>query len=128
MRISRKDWDELVAHTLEDAPEECCGYARVKDGMIEEVVRGRNDHDSKRYGFDLDGRSLAAANFLEDDGYGVAIYHSHPRSPAVPSEQDRNVVNYPHWLYLIVSPVDEPKVRAWWLRDGKVEEEPLEVE
>ena len=128
MRISRTDWDELIAHAREEAPNECCGYARLSDGQVEEVVRGQNTRLSP-YGFDLDYDSLRAANDLDDRGYGVAIYHSHVRSPAEPSEQDRNIVNYPEWLYLIISLKDEPHVRAWRLtRDGDVAEEALEVE
>jgi [CysO sulfur-carrier protein]-S-L-cysteine hydrolase len=128
MRISRADWDELIAHAREEAPNECCGYARLSDGRVEAVFRGRNDRPSP-YSFDLDYRSLKAANDLDEGGFGVAVYHSHVRSPAEPSEQDKNIVNYPDWLYLIVSLKDEPHVRAWRIDlDGKVAEELLEVE
>jgi proteasome lid subunit RPN8/RPN11 len=126
MRISRTDWDELIAHARDEAPNECCGYARVSDGRVDEVVRGQNTRLSP-YGFDLDGPSLLAANELDAGGYGVAVYHSHPRSPAEPSEQDRNLAQYPHWIYLIVSLAGDPHVRAWRIVDGQVAEEPLEV-
>ena len=127
MRISRADWDELVAHAREVAPQECCGYARLKDGRVEEVFRGYNERQSP-YGFVMDGRSLLAANDLDDEGHGVAIYHSHPRSAAEPSQTDINLAHYPHWRYLIVSLADEPQVRAWKIADGRVEEEDIVVE
>jgi [CysO sulfur-carrier protein]-S-L-cysteine hydrolase len=127
MRISRTDWDELIAHARDEAPNECCGYASVRDGRVQEVVRGQNTRLSP-YGFDLDGPSLLAANELDAGGLGVAVYHSHPRSPADPSEQDRNLAQYPHWTYLIISLAGDPHVRAWKIADGQVEEEPLEVE
>ena len=57
----------------------------------------------------------------------MATYHSHPRSPAEPSQTDINLAQYPDWLYLIVSLEAEPVVRAWWIRDGRVEEEELDV-
>jgi len=56
------------------------------------------------------------------------IYHSHPRSPAEPSQTDINLAFYPHWLYVIVSPAGQPQVRAWRIADGSVEEEPIHVE
>ena len=93
---------------------------------MEEVFRGQNTRLSP-YGFDLDGPSLLAANDLDSQGYGVAVYHSHPRSAAEPSEQDRNLAQYPHWVYLIISLEEEPHVRAWRIVDGRVEEEALEV-
>ena len=56
------------------------------------------------------------------------IYHSHPRSPAEPSQTDINLAHYPHWIYLIVSLAAEPDVRAWRINDGHVSEEPIVVE
>ncbi len=32
-----------------------------------------------------------------------AIYHSHPASPAIPSETDINLAAYPDAIYLIIS-------------------------
>ena len=71
-----------------------------------------------------DGRLPA----VEDEGKQVGSYHSHPRSPAEPSQTDINLAtNWPDWLYVIVSLDGEPTVRAWWLRDGNVEEQRLEI-
>lgn len=127
MRISQTHLDQLIAHAQEEAPKECCGYARLRDGRVEEVFRAVNELDSK-FGFRLDAQSMLAAFNLEESGFGVAAYHSHPRSPAVPSQQDRNVSEWPTWLNLIVSLEGEPEVRAWWIKDRDVEEEPLQIE
>ena len=126
MEISRAQLDDVVAHAQADAPNECCGYMRLTDGRVDEVFRSQNLRNSP-YGYEIDPKSLLAANDLDDDGFGVAIYHSHPRSPAEPSQTDINLATYPDWLYLIVSLEAEPVVRAWWIRDGKVQEEELHV-
>jgi proteasome lid subunit RPN8/RPN11 len=130
MRISSADRDELIAHAREEAPNECCGYLRARDGRVEEVVRATNERRSP-YGYHLDSRSLLAANELDDEGYEVGIYHSHPRSAAEPSQTDINLAYYPHWTYLIVS-LDGggtgTHVRAWKIADGRVEEEEIVVE
>jgi proteasome lid subunit RPN8/RPN11 len=59
----------------------------------------------------------------------VAIYHSHPRSAAEPSQTDINVAQYPHWTYLIVSLQngggEQADVRAWKIADGRVSEEEI---
>jgi proteasome lid subunit RPN8/RPN11 len=128
MRITRAQRDELVAHARAEAPNECCGYLRVEDGVVAEVVRSRNLRASP-YGYELDGPSLLAANELDDEGHGVAIYHSHPRSAPEPSQTDINLAHYPHWTYLIVSLAgEEPQVRAWRIADGRVEEEEIVVQ
>ena len=126
MRISRAEWDQLIAHAREEAPNECCGYAQLDDGRVEAVFQGQNTRLSP-YGFDLDGPSLLAANALDEAGHGVAVYHSHPRSPAEPSQTDINLAHYPHWKYVIVSLAGEPEMRAWTIADGRVEEEPVTV-
>jgi proteasome lid subunit RPN8/RPN11 len=122
--MSKDQWDELVAHAREETPNECCGYLRIDDGSVGEVFRSTNGRASP-YGYELDADSLLAANNLDWDGHGVGIYHSHPKSPAEPSQTDINLAQYPHWLYLIVSLADEPVVRAWRIVDGRVEEEEI---
>jgi proteasome lid subunit RPN8/RPN11 len=126
MQISQAQFDDVIAHAQADVPNECCGYMRLKDGMVDEVVRAQNLRNSP-YGYEIDPKSLLAANDLDDDGFGVAIYHSHPRSPAEPSQTDINLAHYPHWLYVIVSLAGEPAMRAWRIADGRVEEEPVTV-
>ena len=129
MRISRAQRDELVAHARDEAPNECCGYMRAKDGVVEEVVRAVNERHSP-YGYELDHRSLFAVNELDEAGFDVAIYHSHPRSPAEPSQTDINLASYPHWTYLIVSLQNgnAPEVRGWRIADGRVREEPIVID
>lgn len=128
MRMERSHWDDMVAHAREEAPNECCGYLQARDGTVEQVFRARSMRRSP-YGYELDGQSLLAANQADDDGFEVAIYHSHPRSAPEPSQTDINLAHYPSWAYLIVSlGREEPEVRAWRIEDGRVEEEPIEVE
>ena len=128
MRMTREQWDALVDHARDEAPNECCGYVRASDGVVEEVVRADNPRRSP-YGSELDPKTLLKVNELDDEGYQVGIYHSHPRSAAEPSQTDINLAHYPHWTYLIVSLADaEPVVRAWRIADGRVDEQELEVE
>jgi proteasome lid subunit RPN8/RPN11 len=127
MRISRADWDELVAHARAETPKECCGYLRLEDGAVGEVFRAVNERDSP-YGYELDHKSLFAVNELDDAGFEVGVYHSHPRSSAQPSQTDINLAHYPDWTYWIVSlERDDPEVRVWRIADGHVEEESLDV-
>ena len=116
-----------MAHAREEAPNECCGYLRAADGAVEEVFRSKNLRASP-YGYELDAGSLLAANELDDQGHEVGIYHSHPRSPAEPSQTDINLAQYPDWTYLIVSLAGEPEVRAWRIADGRVDEEEIVVD
>src|SRR5437764_12936905 len=103
MRMTKAQWEELVAHARDDAPNECCGYLRMQDGSVAETFRSRNLRASP-YGYELDPPSLLAANDLDDDGHGVRMYQSHPRSPADPSPTPINLAHHPQHLPLLVSP------------------------
>ena len=126
MRITAAHLDALIAHARDEAPNECCGYLRAAEGRVQEVFRARNLRNS-RYGYELDPQSLLAANELDDEGYEVGIYHSHPRSAPEPSQTDINLAHYPHWTHLIVSLAGDVRVRAWRIADGRVDEEELAV-
>ena len=132
MVISQADRDELLAHARESVPNECCGYARARKGRVEEAFRAENVLEtSQRYGYKLDSASLFRTHQLEDDGFEVVVYHSHPESPAEPSQTDINLATmWPDPVYLIcsIADPDEPQLRGWEIRDGKVQEVELVVE
>ena len=71
-----------------------------------------------------------ALKAIEDAGEElVAIYHSHTKSAAYPSQTDVNqAVAWPEQIYLIVSLADEdaPDVKGFWLRDGRIAEAELD--
>jgi [CysO sulfur-carrier protein]-S-L-cysteine hydrolase len=125
--MSKAQWDELVAHARDEAPNECCGYITMRAGRVEDVVRARNERESP-YGYQLDAAAQIRAYQLgEEDGYDIAVYHSHPRSAPEPSQTDINLAVFPEWLQVIVSLAAEPEVRAWRIADGRVEEESLTI-
>lgn len=126
MRITRAQLDELVAHARESDPSECCGFMKVRDGVVEEVVPAR-DSRTWRYGFEFKMKDLMAIADAEDDGFEVAIYHSHPRSEAVPSQQDVNMWAWPYACVIISLMEEEPVVRNWTISDGGYEEAALET-
>jgi proteasome lid subunit RPN8/RPN11 len=128
MRMTKAQWESLVEHARETAPEECCGYLGLRDGEVLDVVRAQNVYDSPRYGYEIDSKSMYDAWKLAEDGRQMAMYHSHPRSSAEPSQADINMAQWPGWIYLIVSLESEPVVRAFKIEDGRVEEEKLVVE
>jgi len=126
--ISRAQLDDLIAHARDEQPNECCGYMTIKEGSVEQVVRARNERESP-YGYQLDADAqLKAWRLAEDDGYQIAVYHSHPRSAPEPSQTDINLAVFPEWLQVIVSLAGEPEARVWRIADGHVEEEPLTVD
>src|SRR4051794_35126749 len=103
-----------------------------RDGAATRVSRARNVEESPfRYVIHPQDQFKITME-IEDRGEEIAaIYHSHTKSPPEPSQTDINLAeNWPEPLYLICSLAQEdaPKVRAWAIRDGKVEEVGLDVD
>ncbi len=92
---------ELAAHAEAEAPNEACGLVVLRDGVAERYVAGQNAAASP-YRFELE--VPPETWFLEDDGYELAVFHSHLSSPPRPSRTD--VENIGLWTgkpYLIYS-------------------------
>ena len=103
--------DAIIAHAREAAPAECCGLlvGRVRD--IRQAVRARNLASGlNRFLIDPKDHLDAAREARRQGREIVGFYHSHPRSPAVPSETDLTEASYPDQLHLIVSLATEPPV------------------
>ena len=138
MRIAKSLHDEMVAHALADAPNECCGMISARDGEAVAVHRTTNIHASPlRYEMDPNEQHRVQMG-MEDAGLDLgAIYHSHTRSDPVPSQTDVNLaymkgtphLAFPGTLYLIVGVKDPaaPVVRAWTFADRRPVEASLEV-
>jgi [CysO sulfur-carrier protein]-S-L-cysteine hydrolase len=131
MRISRSLVDEMVAHAREDLPNECCGMVGGRDGEATEVIRVANAAASPlRYEMDPQGQYNALKSIEDGGGDLLAIYHSHTKSAAYPSQTDVNqAVAWPEQVYLIVSLADSesPEVKAYLLKDLKIADVALDV-
>ncbi len=130
MRLARSLYDELVAHAVADAPNECCGMIASRDGEAMTVYRAANAAASPlRYEID-GGEQYRIQMEIDDAGLDLgAIYHSHTRSEPYPSQTDINLAFYPEAIYVIVGVASEqPDVRAYTIRDGQVAEAELVVE
>ncbi|MBI5310568.1 MAG: M67 family metallopeptidase [Actinobacteria bacterium] len=130
MKFTQTQIDELIQHSRDDLPNECCGVIGSRDGVVETVYRAVNGAASPlRY--ELESRDLLRIfNAIDDADQEVgAIYHSHTRSAAYPSQTDINLALYPDALYIIVSLADAeaPDVKAFSIVDRKVSEVALEI-
>jgi len=112
----------LAAHARDESPNEACGVVVVRDGVAERYVAGRNAAASP-YRFELD--VAPETWFLEDEGYELAVFHSHLSSPPRPSRTDvENVGLWSGRPYLIYT-VRTEELAGWRIADGSIE--PLEL-
>lgn len=132
MRIAQSLIDEMVAHARADLPNECCGMVGGAGGEASAVIPVVNSAASPlRFEMDPQGQYNALKSIEEDGGELLAIYHSHTKSAAYPSQTDINqAVSWPDAIWLIVSlqDADAPEVKGYWLKDLTIADAELLVE
>jgi proteasome lid subunit RPN8/RPN11 len=113
---------ELVRHAQEEAPNECCGLVLFKGDTAERYVACRNAAASP-YRFELE--APPETWFLEDEGYELAVFHSHLSAPPRPSRTDvENIGLWEGKPYLILS-LRSGELAAWRIKDREIKPEPL---
>ena len=114
---------ELHEHAAAEAPNECCGVVVLRDGVAERYVRGRNALASPyRYELDID----PTVWFLEDDGYELAVFHSHPETKPIPSRTDRELAGLWSGRPFLIYGLKLEELRAWRVARDEAIELPLE--
>jgi [CysO sulfur-carrier protein]-S-L-cysteine hydrolase len=112
----------LVEHAEAEKPNEACGLILLRDGVAERFVPGRNAAASP-YRFELEVDPEVW--FLEDDGYELAVFHSHPSSPPRPSRTDvENIGLWEGRPYVILS-LRSGELAAWTIAGGRIEADEL---
>ena len=101
------------------------------DGVARTLYRATNSEASPlRYNLDPQDQFRFMTEMEEKGEDLVAIYHSHTKSAAYPSQTDVNqAVAWPEQVYVIVSlaVADAPDVKAFLLEDLKIADVELDV-
>ena len=123
MKIPKEIADKIIAHAKSELPNEACGYLAGKDGVVTVHFELTNiDHSPEHFSFDpaeqFDVIKKTRAEGLEI----LANYHSHPATPARPSEEDIRLAFDPSINYVIISLAEvEPVIKAFKIKDNNVE-------
>jgi proteasome lid subunit RPN8/RPN11 len=113
----------IVAHSQEEAPNEACGLVLLRDGRAERYEPGRNAAASP-YRFELEFDDPEVW-YAEDEGYELAVFHSHVSAPARPSRTDvENIGLWEGKPYLVYS-LQKDDLAAFRIADGQISEVPI---
>jgi [CysO sulfur-carrier protein]-S-L-cysteine hydrolase len=113
---------ELEQHARAEAPNEACGLVVLRDGQAVRYEPGRNAEASP-YRFRLEVEPDVW--FLENEGYELAVFHSHPSSPPRPSRADLERAGLWAARPWLIMRTDTGELNAWRLTGGRAVEEPL---
>jgi [CysO sulfur-carrier protein]-S-L-cysteine hydrolase len=107
----------LVEHAEAELPDEACGLIALRDGVAERFLPGRNRVASPyRFELEIDPEVW----FLEDDGYELAVFHSHPASPPRPSRTDVESIGLWEGKPYVILSLRTGELAAWTIADGTV--------
>ena len=112
----------LGEHAEAEEPNEACGLIALRDGVAERYLPAENE-DASPYRFRL--KADPETWFLEDEGYELAVFHSHISSPPRPSRTDvENIGLWEGKPYVILT-LRTGELAAWRIRGREVEAVPL---
>jgi len=115
---------QITDHAQAESPHECCGILVGRGGDVLEVIAVENISPTPQTAFVMSSVGLARAlTGLERRGFElVGFYHSHPKTPPIPSGRDMAESHYPDAAQLIIGLKEEsPTLAAWRVRPGEVE-------
>jgi len=130
LKISRQDYEAMLAAVLKAFPFEGCGLLAGDAGLVQQVYSITNTLNSPA-AYRMDPQQQVESMLdLEERGLELlAIYHSHPNGPEMPSFTDISQAYYPEAATIIISlsDVNNPVVRAFSILDGQVTKLQLNV-
>jgi len=122
--ISKKFFNEMISHCRENYPNEACGILAGKNKEVSKIYKMTNIEKSPvSYEFDSTEHIKTIKDMRENGLSMVAIFHSHPSSPAYPSSKDVNLASYDAAVYVIVSLIEkEPVVKGFSIKEEDIKE------
>ncbi len=137
LEIPTTIFQRMVAQAEAMAPIEACGILAGSNGKVEKLYEMTNTDNSSTH-FMMDPKEqFATAKDIRSAGLEMlAIYHSHPETPARPSAEDIRLALAPNVIYIIVSlqSVRTPKennngfvVKGFHIAGNNVTEVPIRI-
>ena len=111
LAITGSVYNRMVEAARKAVPNEACGLLGGVDGVASMFYELRNADESNEHYTMLPEEQFAAVKEMRADGKRMlAIWHSHPETPARMSEEDLRLAFTPDVVYVIVSLADETGV------------------
>ncbi|TWJ19093.1 M67 family metallopeptidase [Geobacter argillaceus] len=129
LKLPRAIYDALIGHAREGFPLEVCGILGGLDGEVSGHFPMTNiDASSEHFTLDPKEQFRVIKELRASKLEMVAVYHSHPASPARPSAEDIRLALTPDISHVIVSLAGpEPVLKSFRITDGVVEPEEISL-
>jgi proteasome lid subunit RPN8/RPN11 len=121
---------QMLEQARAQAPIEACGILAGRDSKVEKFYRMTNIDQSSDHFMMEPKEQFAVVKDIRSAGLEMlAIYHSHPESPARASAEDIRLALTPDVIYLIVSLQDAnaADVKGFFIEDSNLTTVPVEI-
>ena len=129
LAIPKSIYAAVLAHGRRGFPQETCGILGGNEGVVSEFYPMTNTDQSREHFMMEPKEQFAVARDLRAKGKTlVAIYHTHPDTPARPSEEDIRLARTPGVSTVILSLAGpDPVLKSFRIFDGASTPERVEV-
>jgi len=122
LTIGREAYVAMLLAANKAAPMEACGLCGGKDGCVTQFYELANvDASAEHFSMRPEDQFAAIKDMRAKGLRMLAIWHSHPASPARMSQEDLRLAYTPDVVYLILSLAkpDAPDLRGYAIENGR---------
>ncbi|MCD7964022.1 MAG: M67 family metallopeptidase [Rikenellaceae bacterium] len=129
IEIPKNIIEAIVSPAYDELPNEACGLLTGNNNQVKQRHPMTNiDKSPDHFSFDPQEQVSVLKKARETGEKIIANYHSHPSTPARPSQEDIVLAFDPDITYIIVSLAGtEAVIKAFKIRDCKVTEEKIKI-
>ncbi len=130
LEIPANIFEQMVEQAKALAPVEACGILAGSNGKVGKLYKMTNVNNSNSHFMMEPKEQFATIKDIRSAGLELlAIYHSHPETPARPSAEDIRLALTPCVTYVIISLKDtkDPAVKGFCIENGNVSEVPVKI-
>lgn len=131
VRLLKSVYEKMLAAAVQGSPEEVCGLlcGDIADKVISDVYLLENtEHSECRFSVNPREHLDAVRDIRKRGMTPVGNFHSHPKGPSEPSDEDKRLAYDRNAVYLILSLENTPVLKAFHIENGIAEEEILVIE
>jgi proteasome lid subunit RPN8/RPN11 len=129
LEIPEYIFKDMLEQAIEEAPIEACGILAGDNGRVEKFYKMRNSEQRRDHFMMSPEEQFAVVKDIRAVSLEMlAIYHSHPETPARPSDEDVRFAVTPGVIYVILSLMDNnPVVKGFRIENGSINELPVTI-
>ena len=130
LKIPNNLFEQMIQQAKAQLPIEACGILAGKNEQVEKLYEMTNVDKSNVHFMMVPQEQFKVVKDIRSAGRKMlAIYHSHPETPARPSAEDISFALTPDVIHVIVSlqEADVPVTKGFLIEDGNVTEVPVKI-